>query len=286
MIIVKNRELIIPRDEQYIGTIYDTESENRQFMIDRVTAAGVDLAALTFRLDLEYQDETKDTVLLSSEVQDEHIILTWPISESQVAQPGTLFIQLRAIDENLTVRWGSFQGVVYVERHSYTPGSYTGNLTELEQLEANFDAMVAAEQRRVAAENAREAAEAQREIDTDAAIAEMESRADQTVDWVTGLVSSGAFNGPKGDKGDQGDKGDKGDPGVKGDQGAKGDKGDRGDSGVVIPVTGNYTLSVDENGDLWCTYDEGTAVPEFEYDPETGNLYIVTEDEEEEENNG
>ena len=36
MIIVRNRELLIPHAEQYIGTTYDDNSDNRQFLIDRV----------------------------------------------------------------------------------------------------------------------------------------------------------------------------------------------------------------------------------------------------------
>ena len=52
--------------------------------------------------------------------------------------------------------------------------------------------------------------------------------------------------------------------------------GDAGESGILVPVTGSYSLSVDANGDLWCTYDEGTAVPVFEYDSTTGDLWVIT----------
>lgn len=77
MIIVKNRELLIPETERYIGTTYDHLSENRQFKLPRVAQNGVDLSALTFRLDLKYANDTYDTVILSKEIEGEYIVLTW-----------------------------------------------------------------------------------------------------------------------------------------------------------------------------------------------------------------
>ena len=101
---------------------------------------------------------------------------------------------------------------------------------------------------------------------------------DNALDDLNTRLVRGDFVGPTGATGPRGPKGDKGDTGATGPRGPKGDKGDRGDSGVMIPVSGNYALYVDANGDLWCEYDEGTAAPNFEYDPITGNLYVVTED--------
>lgn len=51
-----------------------------------------------------------------------------------------------------------------------------------------------------------------------------------------------------------------------------------GDGGVTAPVNGFFTLSVDEEGNLWAHSAEGGPTPEFEYDSETGNLYFVTEE--------
>ena len=91
--------------------------------------------------------------------------------------------------------------------------------------------------------------------------------------------------GEKGDKGETGatgatgPKGDKGDTGATGPQGEKGDKGDKGDtgeSGITAPVSGFFTLSVDADGNLW-SYSESGTTPNFEYDSETGSLYIVQE---------
>lgn len=82
--------------------------------------------------------------------------------------------------------------------------------------------------------------------------------------------------GDKGDKGDQGIQGEQGIQGIQGIQGEKGDKGDKGDSGVVAPIDGFFTLSVDADGNLWAYSEDGEA-PNFEYDAETGNLYVVQE---------
>ena len=135
MIIVKNRELLIPETERYIGTTYDHLSENRQFKLPRVAQNGVDLSALTFRLDLKYANDTYDTVILSKEIEGEYIVLTWEILSAVQQIPGTLYIAIRATDGEATVRWASFGAAMYVERHLNTPGSYTGDLTEIEQME-------------------------------------------------------------------------------------------------------------------------------------------------------
>lgn len=44
-------------------------------------------------------------------------------------------------------------------------------------------------------------------------------------------------------------------------------------AGVVTPVY--FTLSVDEDGNLWAHYADESTTPEFEYDSETGNLYVI-----------
>lgn len=54
-------------------------------------------------------------------------------------------------------------------------------------------------------------------------------------------------------------------------------KGERGESGVITPLNGFFTLSVDADGNLWAhSAEEGTPLS-FEYDGETGDLYIVQE---------
>ena len=138
MIIVMNREMLIPDTEQYIGTTYDTETENRVFRVRRFSQRGVDLSVLTFRLDLKYANGAYDTLILSKEVTDEFIFLTWEITSSQLQVPGTLKVQMRAIDGEATVKWSTFVAAFYAERHLNTPGNYTGDLTEIEQMEQDF----------------------------------------------------------------------------------------------------------------------------------------------------
>jgi hypothetical protein len=50
--------------------------------------------------------------------------------------------------------------------------------------------------------------------------------------------------------------------------------GRRGQSGVATPLSGFFTLAVDENGDLWAYAEEDERL-DFEYNSETGDLYIV-----------
>lgn len=142
MIIVMNREMIIPDTEQYIGTTYDTASENRVFRISRFSQRGVDLSALTFRLDLKYANGGTDTMILSKEIADEFIFLTWEITSSQLQVPGTIKVGIRAIDDEVTVKWSTFDAAFYVERHLNTPGNYTGDLTEIEQMEQDHQYML------------------------------------------------------------------------------------------------------------------------------------------------
>lgn len=92
----------------------------------------------------------------------------------------------------------------------------------------------------------------------------------------TGLQGEQGIQGEKGDTGEKGEQGDTGPTGPQGPQGEKGEKGDTGESGLAAPVSGFFTLGVDENGDLWAYSEEGSGL-EFEYDSETGALYIVQE---------
>ena len=213
MIIVKNRELLIPRNEQYIGTPNDNNADNRVFRISRLSQTGEDLSGLTYRIDLLYPDKRNvytvsavtsrsgrsvvvlttlfarqypaagtytfsfdgtnwkhnnqnvtlsevgiiiaynpvsgdtvtvtstiqqvitDTVLLSKEITDEYINLTWTVTAAQLAIPGTVYVTLRGANDDAEVRWASFQGAFYVEQNNYTPAMFTGPMSELEYFE-------------------------------------------------------------------------------------------------------------------------------------------------------
>lgn len=67
-------------------------------------------------------------------------------------------------------------------------------------------------------------------------------------------------------------------PGPEGPIGPTGPVGPPGESGITTPVSGFYTLSVDDNGDLWAYYEDAGDPPAFEYDSETGNLYYNIEE--------
>lgn len=69
----------------------------------------------------------------------------------------------------------------------------------------------------------------------------------------------------------------KGEQGIQGVQGLKGDKGDKGDDGVYTELpTGFFSLNVDEEtGEVYVLTDDTDKAPVFEYDAETGHLYIV-----------
>lgn len=139
MITVRGRELVIPIREREIGTTYDNNAETRTFLIERVTAGGMDLSHLSYRLDLEYRDNIKDTCILDKEVGADTILLTWTVPDSCVEEAGTVWIAIRAFDEYGTVKWATARGAVYVIRTIDTPGSYTGKLTEMEQIEKRID---------------------------------------------------------------------------------------------------------------------------------------------------
>lgn len=138
MIIVRNRELLIPRNEMYIGTSYDENSEVRVLKIDRAPG-GIDISHLTFHLDLEYANGAKDTCAVTKEILDDYILITWHVTTGQLQVPGVVYINARATDAGGNVKWASFKGALYVQDTINTPGTYTGSLSELEQLEQIMD---------------------------------------------------------------------------------------------------------------------------------------------------
>lgn len=58
----------------------------------------------------------------------------------------------------------------------------------------------------------------------------------------------------------------------------RGEKGNMGESGVITPISGLFTLSVDAEGNLYVHTAADETAPLFEYDRESGNLYYITED--------
>lgn len=51
--------------------------------------------------------------------------------------------------------------------------------------------------------------------------------------------------------------------------------GAQGESGVMAPSSGFFALSMESNGDLYAIYPDSRRDIQFEYDPGTGNLYVL-----------
>ena len=79
MIVVMNRELLIPNEEFNIGTNYDNQTETRLFQIKRVTAGGVDISNLLFKLDIKYANDKTDTADLEKDVTDKEFNDFWKV---------------------------------------------------------------------------------------------------------------------------------------------------------------------------------------------------------------
>lgn len=71
----------------------------------------------------------------------------------------------------------------------------------------------------------------------------------------------------------RGEQGATGPQGAQGIEGPVGPEGPPGESGVTVPLAGLFTLSVDDNGDLWAYYADTETEPPLEYDEATGELY-------------
>ena len=172
--------MYIPKDEAYIGTVNDSNSESRVFVIGREEGTP-DLSALTFKLILRDENDNPNEAYLEKAVSENEIHLTWGILPSDVGTSGTLLAQIKAFDEQGEVRWNSFTGAFYVEQNLKEP-DMSGNLSDYEALQKKV-------------ENALDEVEELKR---------------------TGLKGDPGQQGEKGEKGDpgpQGIKGEKGDPG-------------------------------------------------------------------------
>lgn len=157
MVILRSRSLIIPNDEYNLGNDYDTNTATRVFQLDRVME-GIDLANLMFKLDLTYADGTSDTLALDSEVTDDKINLTWTVTKNQLHVPGTVVVQIRALNVDGNMKWTSYIGAFFVEASMFGSADYSGKLSEVEQ----FEVAIKSEKERVQNEKARQDAEAER----------------------------------------------------------------------------------------------------------------------------
>ena len=138
----------------------------QKYKVSRLTAGGVDISHLDFRLDLRYGNEKKDTALLDKEITDDEVILTWTVGPNSVKEIGTVWIAVRGSDNFGTVKWATNQGYLYVGKTIDTPSGEGVDLTEMEALEKRLDQKTeeldTAEKERVEAEKIREENERQR----------------------------------------------------------------------------------------------------------------------------
>ena len=89
-------------------------------------------------------------------------------------------------------------------------------------------------------------------------------------------ISDRGEKGSKGDPGPQGIRGEAGAQGERGEQGEKGEKGEQGEkglNGIMSPVNGFYTFSVDEDGQLWVDFPDEAHRPDISLS-EDGELIL------------
>lgn len=135
MISIKNRKMLIPNEERYIGTTFDDNSQVLSFKVSRYTQNDIDLSALNAKADVYHcATQTEDRADLTMEVQDKYIILHLYITAGMVATPGTVLIDLKLFNDDGAVKWSSYKGAFFVEDPLTSPAGATV-LSELEQLE-------------------------------------------------------------------------------------------------------------------------------------------------------
>lgn len=183
MIEVRNKQLLFGNNENYLGTVYDNNSANRIFKIPRQSNDGVDIAHLSFYVDIKYRDTGfTDTIALEKELRHGNIYLTWLISANTTKHPGTNMMRLRAYDDGGVLKWSTYEAPVYVEPVPVSEGS-EDSLTELEQIEKAIReqnaALNKAEEQRVKNESDRQTAEKKREQDFNNAINEFDTSKDE-----------------------------------------------------------------------------------------------------------
>lgn len=162
MVSIIGKQMIFPNEEQTF-IMGDSGSTSRTFILDRYDPDRIDLAGLTFRLDIRYKSGEKNTALLIKSVQEDKITLLWDVIKADFREERTVFIAIRAYDETGAVKWNSAATPIFAERAIDTPGNYDGDLSELEQMEQRISAVLDREAAREAAEEKRQEAEEGRE---------------------------------------------------------------------------------------------------------------------------
>jgi hypothetical protein len=157
MITVKNRRMIVPPEERFLGVETDTNSSIRVFRIPRYITNEIDLSSLAFFLDIRYEDNTtNETAFIDMLVSDNSIDLTWYIAANDLGSEGAIFLQLKANDLSGKVKWKSFIEPFFVGDCIDAAGQYTGDLSVYEALVTRCVIIENREVARMAAEELRQ----------------------------------------------------------------------------------------------------------------------------------
>lgn len=296
IVINSDRQITVPEGLKRIAVQFDHDIETVTFDCPRYWD-GVDMSEMAIYINYRREDGMMGCYLaenVSVDEEDDRIMhFTWTISRAVSEVNGELcfLVCVKSVDDegNEDIHWNTeLNNEMYISEglecmesieKSY-PDIYTQLLEKMEETFIRMDEMdtdadvvkAAAEEATDAANQAKSYANTAKSVVSDAQ--EAADAAKELADETLEKLEKGALVGPPGIQGPQGEPGPQGPQGI---QGEKGEPGADGVSGVIAPVSGFFTLAVDENGYL-CAYSaDGETVPAFEYDEETGILYHVTE---------
>ena len=145
MIEVRNRDLIIPTSDEFVGVAGDNKIEVRQFVI-----TDHNLFSFDFKLDVQ-QGENKNIIDLDKTVEKDKIILSWVVKKEHIPNNGILYAQLRAFSDNEEI-WHSkkdnFRIGGRIGATDYFPSPLPSEFEQMEQrvTEKHTEVLAAAEQ--------------------------------------------------------------------------------------------------------------------------------------------
>lgn len=258
MILIQNRAMQIPREEQTIGVVGDGMSASRVFRVPRTGNNQNDLSGLSFRLDIEYPDGTKNVAMLEKSAGEEFLDLLWMVTANDLRDAKTIFVQLRGTDIQGTVRWHSLKAPFYVGEQIGAYEDYDGTLSELPFIEAKLDAMEADLLEAVRSGTIRYI-----RLDADGRIEVSGDGENYSLTASSGHLVVGADGSEFPQRarlrfanGTLADDPQAGETVYTGNPGPQGEKGDTGAQGVQGPEGRVYIPAVAENGDLTWTIAE------------------------------
>lgn len=250
IIINPDRTITVPKELKAIGAQKDHNIETVIFDCPRYWD-GKDLSEFNIFINYRCPNTAKGNVIAENitvdEVDTNLIHFSWTISNAVTQVKGKISISIKAVknDENSNVqyRWNTTTNDEMEILESFdSDNSLEYQYPDLySQL---LDKIEDVNKKHMTVIQLSEVVEQNKTIAMEAA-----GKAEKLVNETYELVKSGALQGPQGE------------------------------SGVTIPASGFYTLSVDPaTGNLYAHTADDSTVPPYEYDEETGNLYFITED--------